>query len=69
MEFGEGSEVRTCTGLPFPTNTWMETVLDVSTGSERNRVGECHRGNGNRTAAQAIDWISSFCDLYDDLLL
>ena len=61
--FGEGSEVRTCTGLPFPTNTWMETVLDVNTGSEANRVGECQRRNGSRTSAQAIHWTISFLGL------
>ena len=32
MDFGEESDTRSCTQLPFPTNTWTHAVLETITG-------------------------------------
>ena len=58
-----------CLLKEFERGIHLSCGSDARKAGERNRVGECQRGNGSRTLAQATLLIALFCMYPDDFFL
>ena len=58
-----------CLLKEFERGIHLSCGSDARKAGERNRVGECQRGNGSRTLAQATILMSLFCMFFLDVIV